>query len=140
MEKVFTQFDIPRIDADGYGMSPMELKEYIPFAVQRVYFLSETSTGTTTGQHCHYEEEECFVMVRGTCTAVIDRGKGKEDIPLSAPQSAIYVPNYVWHGFKDFSEDAVLLALSSTNYRPDRSDYLEDYEKYLGVRDKHLNA
>lgn len=141
MKKIFTQYEIPRIEVEArYVMSPMELREHIPFTVKRLYFLSNMSAGVDTGQHCHFEEEEFFVMARGTCTAIIDRGHGKEEILMSAPQSAMYVPNYVWHGFKNFSEGAVMMALSSTNYRADRSDYLEDYDEYLGLRDEKLSA
>ena len=89
-----------------------------------------------TGQHCHKIEKEMFVLQRGSCVAVIDRGNGKENFPMSGPGDYLYVGNYVWHGFKDFSSDAILLAISSTNYNPDRSDYIEDYEEYLKVRDK----
>lgn len=111
-----------------------ELKDYVDFEVKRVYFIQDCKENT--GQHCHKIEKEMFVMQKGSCTAVIDCGNGKEDILLSGPGDAIYVGNYVWHGFKDFSVDAVLLALSSTNYSPDRSDYIEDYEEYLKVREK----
>lgn len=117
-------------------MTPVELKDYIPFDIKRIYFI--TKPKADSGQHCHYKEEEVFIMVEGSCTAVIDRGNGKEDIRMEAPTTALYVPNYIWHGFKDFSEDAVLLALSSTNYNPDRSDYLEDYAKYMEIRDENL--
>ena len=46
---------------------------------------------------------------------------------------AIYLSSYVWHHFKNFSKDAILLALSSTNYSPDRSDYIEDYDEYKKI-------
>jgi hypothetical protein len=52
---------------------------------------------------------------------------------MTGPTSAIYTGEYVWHHFKDFSTDAILLALSSTNYNPDRSDYIEDYEEYKKI-------
>ena len=61
---------------------------------------------------------------------MIDRGQGLEEIAMNGPTSAMYVPAFVWHHFKDFSPDAILLALSSTNYSPDRSDYVEDYEEF----------
>jgi len=111
-----------------------ELKEFIDFEVKRVYFIQDCKEAT--GQHCHKIEKEMFVMQRGSCVGIIDRGNGKEDFPLGGPGDALYVGNYVWHGFKDFSADAMLLALSSTNYNPDRSDYIEDYEEYLKVREK----
>ncbi|MBI5732009.1 MAG: FdtA/QdtA family cupin domain-containing protein [Candidatus Magasanikbacteria bacterium] len=132
MEKKFQQFEIKKIDTPRFVMSPVELKDYIDFEVKRVYFI--TSVKAPTGAHCHKIEEEFFILQKGTCLAVIDRGNGLEEIPMIAPTSAIYVPPYVWHHFKDLSSDAILLALSSTNYDPERSDYLEDYEDFKKIR------
>ncbi len=131
MQLDFKKFEVKEIQAPNFIMSPLELKNYIDFEVKRIYFISRP-TGDT-GQHCHLKEQELFVLLAGTCTAIIDRGNGKEEIPMRAPKDAIYVGNYVWHGFKDFSADAVLLALSSTNYNPNREDYIEDYDKYLAT-------
>lgn len=134
----FQKLQVKKIQAPNFVMSPLELKEYINFDVKRIYFISEPIGNT--GQHCHMKEEELFIMTKGSCTAVIDRGNGLEDIELCGPTDAIYVANYIWHGFKDFSDDAVLLAVSSTNYNPNRSDYIEDYEEYLKVRDEKLST
>ncbi len=108
-----------------------ELKEYIDWEIKRVYFIQNCKEAT--GQHCHFIENEFFLMARGSCTAVIDRGNGREEIILQGPDEGIIAGHHVWHGFKDFSEDAILIALSSTNYNPDRSDYCEDYEKYRQI-------
>ena len=131
MTKEFKQFTINKIDTSRFVMSPVELKDYIDFAVKRVYFITHPTA--PTGAHCHKTEEELFVLVQGKCTAVIDRGNGLEDLSMEAPTSAIYVPAYVWHHFKDLSSDAILLAISSTNYNPDRSDYVEDYNEFLKI-------
>ena len=133
--ELYTLFNNRNPDAP-FMLTPLELKDYIDFEVKRVYFISEPTD--VSSQHCHLEEKELFILQQGTCTAVIDRGEGLEEIPLTGPKHAIYVPNYVWHGFKDFSSDAILLALSSTNYKPDRSDYIEDYNEYLKIRDEKL--
>lgn len=109
----------------AYGF--IELKDFIDFEVKRVYYIFNCKQAT--GQHCHKEEKEFFVMVKSGCTAVIDRGKGKEYARLETGD-AIYVGSYVWHGFRDFTDDAIVLALSSTNYGEDRNDYVEDYEEY----------
>ena len=135
--KPFELFTLKNIDAPRFLMTPLELKEYIDFEVKRIYFMLQPKGGDS-GAHCHFIEKELFVMIQGSCIAIIDRGKGIEDIVLKGPKDAIYVPNYVWHGFKNFSEDTIILAISSTNYNPDRSDYLEDYEKYLTIRDEKI--
>ena len=137
MNKPFTPYTLKDIPTPSFVMSPVELKDYIDFEVKRIYFITHP-TGVTS-EHMHFVEKEFFILVQGTCTAIIDSGQGKEEIAMEGPTSALYVPNYVWHGFKDFSENAVLLALSSTNYNPDRSDYQENYEEYLKIRDEKIN-
>ncbi len=128
MSKKFKVLGIKKIATPKFVMSPVELKDYIDFEVKRVYFISKPQSPTNA--HCHKVEKELFILVQGKCTAVIDEGHGLKEIPLVAPTSALYIPNYVWHHFKDFSSDAILLALSSTNYDPSRSDYIEDYEEF----------
>lgn len=132
----FAKLQLKIVEKRGKIYSIAELKDFIDFDVKRLYFMQGSQEDS--GQHCHQEEKEMFVMVQGSCTAIIDRGNGKEDIPLNAPADAIYIPNYVWHGFKNFSPDAILMAVSSTNYRSDRSDYIEDYDEYLKIRDERL--
>ena len=136
MNSKFQIFTLKNIQTDTLTMTPIELQDYIDFPVKRVYFITHP-TGETS-QHCHLEEKELFVLLQGTCTAVIDRGEGLEEIPMVGEKNAIFVANYVWHGFKDLSKDAILLALTSTNYKADRSDYLEDYNEYLKIRDEKL--
>ncbi len=136
MANQFTVVSLKKIETEKFIISPVELKEYIDFEVKRVYFI--TSPKTDSGAHCHKIEKEFFIMVKGTCMATIDKGNGIEEIPMQGPTTALYVPNYVWHGFKDFSDDAILLALSSTNYDDTRSDYIENYDEYLKVRDKMI--
>jgi oxalate decarboxylase/phosphoglucose isomerase-like protein (cupin superfamily) len=125
----FAQFLLKSIQTPYFVINPVELKEYINFEVKRIYYI--TKPMGPSRPHCHYVEKEFFIMIQGSGTAIIDQGNGLEEFCLQGPRGAIYVPNFVWHGFKDFSDDAILLALSSTNYTPDRSDYLEDYAQYL---------
>jgi len=138
MKKKFDFFTLKINDSPGkHTLTVAELKDYIDFDVARIYTITDFKV-KETGQHCHYEEKEFFIVVQGGATAVIDRGNGLEEF-LMKPGSAIYVPSYVWHGFKDISQDAIILAASSTNYRPDRSDYLDNYDEYLKIRDSKLN-
>lgn len=125
---VFKKLQLKTLINERAVYSFAELKDYIDFEVKRVYFIQNCAR--PTGQHCHRVEKEMFIMVKGRCVAVIDSGVGKQEVEFKAPGDAIYVGNFVWHGFKDFSPDAVLLALSSTNYGEDRSDYIEDYDEY----------
>lgn len=131
MNRKYKIFTLKNIQAPNFLMTPLELKDYIGFDVKRVYFICNPQGPKLTGAHCHItEEDELFVMMAGSCTAVIDDGHGLEEIKLQAPRSAIHVPQLVWHHFKDISDDAVILAITSTNYNPNRTDYCEDYEAF----------
>ena len=133
MQLIFKKIKIDTKPGTNSTMNVAELENYIDFNVKRIYYTTNI-TGDTK-QHCHIKEQELFVMVSGACTAVIDQGNGIEDIRLETGD-AIYVGNYVWHGFKNFEPNSILLAFSSTNYNPNREDYIEDYGKYQEVLPK----
>lgn len=137
MEK-FKKITLKTFTNRGFNLTPIELKDLVPFAVKRVYYIDDLKFEDKTGEHCHFVEEEFFIVAKGAVTAIIDQGNGKEDVRLNGPSEAIYVSHYVWHGFKEATSDCVIIALSSTNYSPDRSDYQENYDGYLKIRDEHL--
>lgn len=131
--KQFNKFELKTFANRGFKLTPVEFKDVIPFVAKRVYYFQDASEGVQTGEHCHKVEEEVFIQMRGSCVAIIDRGQGKEEIPMQGPNDAMYVPNFVWHGFKKMSADCVILAISSTNYSPTREDYVEDYEEFKKI-------
>lgn len=125
---------LKNIQAPNFLMTPLELKDYVDFAVKRVYFITSPVGAKDTGNHAHRaEEDELFVMVQGSATINVDDGSGMESIKLEGPRSAIYVPHMVWHGFSELSDNAIILALTSTNYDPSRADYCEDYAEFKGL-------
>ena len=128
MQPVFKRLTMNVLSGRSGIMSIAELKDYVDFEIKRIYIVSNAHSAT--GAHCHLIEKELFIMAQGSCTAEIDRGDGTKEFSMKAPEDALYVGNIVWHSFKDFSKDAVLLALSSTNYDPSRSDYIENYSDF----------
>lgn len=133
MKKEFLKFELKTFQSRGYKLTPVELKDVVPFEAKRIYYFQDAPEGIQTGEHSHKIEEEVFIQMRGSSTAIIDRGSGKEELQMQGPNDAIYVPNFVWHGFKNMSPDSVILAVSSTNYNPSREDYVEDYEEFKKV-------
>jgi len=124
-------FTLKNIQAPNFLMTALELKEYIDFPVKRIYFITSPVNEMKTGNHAHRQkEDEMFVMIQGSCTIHVDDGHGIEDIKLTGPHSAILVPHLVWHGFTELSPDAIILAVTSTNYDPARTDYCENYEEF----------
>ena len=130
-DRRYKLYTLNNIQAPNFVMTPLELKDYIDFDVKRVYFITDPTNEKLTGSHSHIaEEDELFVMISGKCTMVLDDGHGLEEVELDGPKKAIYIPKLVWHHFKDMSDDAVILAITSTNYKPERTDYCEDYQEF----------
>lgn len=133
----FTLKSFPGKTGD-YSLVPVELKDFINFEVKRIYYINDVNKDEAlTGAHCHKIEEEFFLVLNGSATAVIDKGEDLEEIELKT-NDAIYLGAYVWHHFKNISAGTIILALSSTNYSPDRSDYIEDYDDYVKIRNEKL--
>ncbi|MFH2086002.1 MAG: FdtA/QdtA family cupin domain-containing protein [bacterium] len=131
MNHKYQVYTLKNIQTPNFLMTALELKDYLDFPVKRIYFITSPGGEMKTGNHAHRkDEDEIFVMIQGSCTIQVDDGHGIEDIKLDGPKSAILVPHMVWHGFTDLSKDAIILAVTSTNYDPTRADYCESYEEF----------
>jgi dTDP-4-dehydrorhamnose 3,5-epimerase-like enzyme len=134
MDRRYKVFTLKNIQAPNFTMTALELKDYIDFPVKRIYFITSPINDLKTGNHAHrQDEDELFVQLQGNSTICVDDGHGMEDVKLDGPRQAISVPHLVWHGFKDLSPDAIIVALTSTNYDPSRADYIENYEEFKRI-------
>ncbi len=103
--------------------------ESIPFDIKRVFYIYKTTEGTTRGKHANKNSKFFFINVNGSCKIKVDDGITQEIITLNQPQKALYMDKMIWKEMYDFSEDAILIVLSSEHY--DGKEYIRDYDKYL---------
>lgn len=130
----FKIFNLPVHTDDRFFLIPLELVEYVPFAVKRVYAIVDGVK--PSGAHCHKVEEEVFFCVRGGAVAQIDDGSGIKNITLK-PGDAMYVGAYVWHHFAAWLPGTVIVAVSSTSYNTKRDDYITNYEAFKQLVHNH---
>ncbi|PJC37424.1 hypothetical protein CO046_00645 [Candidatus Peregrinibacteria bacterium CG_4_9_14_0_2_um_filter_53_11] len=105
----------------------------LPFSPKRLYFLYDVKA--KRGGHAHLKEEEVFVCIRGTFTARIHDGKQWHQFEMTEPGMALYTNALVWHEFDNFSPDAIMLAVSSTNY-DGQKEYILDHNEFLQLCSK----
>jgi hypothetical protein len=72
-----------------------------------------------------------LVCTAGSLRVLVDDGVNREEILLSGPQEALYIPPMVWAEQFGHSPDAVLLVLASHPYDPD--DYLRTRAAWLAA-------
>lgn len=107
-----------------------ELKT-IPFEIKRVFYIYGTKMGVRRGFHAHYKTRQALICVSGSCKVYLDNTQRKTDVLLDSPTKVLILEPNDWHEMYDFSEDAVLLVLSSHLYNAE--DYIRDYDKFLEV-------
>lgn len=106
----------------------LEGSRNIPFAIKRVYYLTDTQPGVPRGFHAHKALEQIAVCVAGQCRMIMDNGNEREAVLLDTPNRAIRIGKMIWHEMHDFSSDCVLLVLASEHY--DEQDYIRDYSEF----------
>ena len=100
-----------------------------PFEIKRVYYIFDTKKGVERGFHAHINLKQIAIVVKGSCTFIIDDGKTKEEIKINNPNQGLLIEGLIWREMKDFSEDCVLVVLASEHY--DESDYIRDYDEFI---------
>ncbi|MBP9718700.1 FdtA/QdtA family cupin domain-containing protein [Candidatus Gracilibacteria bacterium] len=113
--------------SDGRGSLSVAENTHLPFPIKRVYFLFDTKE--MRGGHAHRKEQEVFICVSGSFKAKIHDGKRWKSYTLNKPGQALYTGAMIWHQFEDFSDNAIMLALSSTSYEGQKG-YIVDLELF----------
>lgn len=98
------------------------LDEIVPYEIKRVYFI--TKAIGKRGGHRHIDTIQGLVCVSGSCSVFCDDGKNRETFILDSSTKLLIVEPKDWHTMQDFSENCVLLVISSEHY--DRNDYIDE--------------
>lgn len=102
----------------------------IPFDIKRIFYIYGSDSEVVRGQHANLHSEFVLINVAGKSKVKVKDGLGNEAVfSLNRPHTGIYLPKMVWKDMYDFSEDSVLLVLSSEHY--DSSEYIRDYDEFV---------
>ena len=108
----------------------VEGMEDIPFEIKRIFYIYGSYKEVIRGQHANKKSEFLLINVAGTSKVKVRDGKGNEAVfSLNRPHTGIYLPRMVWKDMYEFSEDSVLLCLSSEHY--DSTEYIRDYNEFV---------
>ena len=101
----------------------------VPFDIKRIFYIYGSDKDVVRGQHANLKSQFVLVNVAGKSKVRVKDGLGNEAIfSLNRAHTGIYLPEMVWKDMYDFSEDSVLLVLSSEHYDPD--EYIRDYDTF----------
>ena len=126
MEKV-EHIKLPTFTDDRGDLVAVEVKDYFDWKPERVYYV--TNVTKPRGGHAVKGEKKMYICQKGTVKARLHDGDKWHEFELEGPADAIIMRGMCFRDFYDFSEDAVLMAISSVNY--DSNDYIFDLNEFI---------
>ena len=106
-----------------------ECQKDIPFDIRRIFYIYGTQKDVVRGQHANRNSEFVLINIKGTSKVLIDDGVEKNIVILDRPHKGVYLNRMIWKDMYDFSDDSILLVLSSHTY--DGKEYIRDYNDFL---------
>jgi acetyltransferase-like isoleucine patch superfamily enzyme/dTDP-4-dehydrorhamnose 3,5-epimerase-like enzyme len=116
------------VDLRG-SLSFAEAHVHVPFDIRRYFLIFSVPSSEVRGEHAHKTVHQFLVCVSGSCHVVADDGKVRQEFTLDDPTVGLYLPPLIWGVQYKYSQDAVLLVLTSAPY--DAGDYIRDYSEFL---------
>jgi dTDP-4-dehydrorhamnose 3,5-epimerase-like enzyme len=129
MKSNYKLIDFKTLGDERGSLIAIEQGYNTPFEIKRVYYIFDTKEDVQRGFHAHINLKQLAIVVKGSCTFILDDGKTKEEIKLNNPNQGLFIEGLIWREMKDFSSDCVLVVLASEHYA--ECDYIRDYDKFL---------
>ena len=105
-----------------------EILSDIPFAVGRVFWITDVPEGEERGGHAHRTCHEAVFAVSGGFDIDVDDGQEKRTFRMRRADEGIVIPAGVWCRLHDFLPGTACVVLASGAY--DEAGYINDYESF----------
>jgi dTDP-4-dehydrorhamnose 3,5-epimerase-like enzyme len=119
---------IPKITDPRGNLAVVEMN-FLPYTIQRVYYLYDVPSDAKRGGHAHLAQQEFLIAISGSFTVQLDDGKNKKEVLLNKPDRGLLITEGIWRSLDDFSSGAVCLVISSGAY--DEADYIREYDEFI---------
>ena len=117
-------------------MTAIEAARDIPFAIKRIYYITDVAPEVVRGNHAHRELQQVLICLKGQVKIMVENAlrDEKQTIELNAINRGLYIGPMTWRQMYDFQQDTVLLVLADEYY--DEADYIRDYAQFLEAADE----
>lgn len=97
------------------------IERTIPFDIKRIFYIYGVDE-SERGGHRHKETRQAAICIQGSCIIRNNNGIQEDVFSLDSPSKCLLIEPADWHIMTDFTKDAILMVLASTNFDPD--DYI----------------
>ena len=121
---------IKTIDTAGSGqLSFFEGEKNLPFAIKRVYYISNVPEGIRRGFHAHKELKQLLFCPYGEINIILDDGYRREEILLNDPSIGLLIEKPIWREMVWIKSYSVLCVAASNYYS--EGDYIRNYGDFI---------
>jgi UDP-2-acetamido-3-amino-2,3-dideoxy-glucuronate N-acetyltransferase len=113
------------------SLTVVEFADDLPFVPQRFFTVYQVPSQDVRGEHAHRTCAQVLTMLHGSVVVLLDDGKNREQVSLSDPSIALYIPPMVWGTQFKFSHDAILGVFASQPY--DANEYIRTYGEFQSL-------
>lgn len=124
--------ELPKFTDPRGNLSFVEQNNHIPFAIQRTYWIYDVPGGENRGGHAYRMTDEFIVAISGSFDVTVDDGNDKKIFTLNRSYYGLYIPKGLWRTMDNFSTNSLALEFANTEYK--RSDYVENYDEFLRLK------
>lgn len=116
--------------SNKYGhLTPIEGHFDVPYEIKRLFYIYGVPKGDVRGHHAHKRTYQTLICVKGSVKVRTMSPESEEVFVLDNPDKGLMIGPMIWGEQFDYSEDAVLLVLTSEYF--DENDYIRNYDIYL---------
>lgn len=101
----------------------------LPFAVERVFWISNISKGKTRGGHAHNICAEIVFPLGGSFDMFVSDADGERIYHMDRQDIGIYIGPGVWCELRNFTPGTSCVVLASHPYIAD--GYINDYDEFM---------
>ena len=105
--------------------------ESIPFEIKRIFYIyGVESKELVRGKHANRKSEFVLFNISGSSKVrIISEDSRMEVYTLDRPNVGLYLPHMIWKEMYEFSEDSVMMVLSSEGY--DAEEYIRNFDEFV---------
>lgn len=103
----------------------------IPFEIKRIFYIyGVESKELVRGKHANRKSEFVLFNISGSSKVRVISEDGRAEVyVLDRPNIGLYLPHMVWKEMYEFSEDSVMMVLSSEVY--DAGEYIRNFDEFV---------
>lgn len=120
--------NLPKIIDPRGNLSFFEHPKFLPFEIERTYWIYDVPGGEIRGSHAFKEQQEFIVALSGSFDVVLHDGAEEQKYSLNRSYFGLYIPKMYWRRLENFSTNSLALIVSDKAYNQD--DYIRDFEEF----------